>query len=96
MKLTLEDLKPYNPAQEIIDMVIGQWDKEKPLRDRMYDLHVESLRLLKEIEGFELELRAQKTLLEVWEVRSKIAPIRSMINKNDEEIKNIIHQLAGG
>jgi len=93
---TLADLQPRDPMQNVIDDILAGWEKEKPFHKRMEDLHGENVELLSQIGEVEAEMQSKRTLLEVWKFRSQVATLRSKVDKNNDEIKNILRRLLGG
>ena len=82
--------------QKTMDGIFAQWNREKPFEQRMDDLYRENLNLLDQERELETEMKEKRNLIGVWKVRTKIAPIRAKIEKNKEEISNILGRLIAG
>ena len=90
---TLADLKEESPLRPIVDAIFATWDAERPLKDQLENLYRENVRLLGEIIALEKEMKTKPSLRELFKTHLKIYPLRSKINKNDEEVRKILGRL---
>ena len=92
MKYTLADLGEYDPLKNVINDILGKWDRQEPLRNRTAILYQENSDLLDKIIELEAEMKKKRTLMEVQQIRTQISSLRDKMNKNDEEIDYILNR----
>ena len=94
MNIPFEDLKPYDPAGDLVDRIIGEMKKDAPVHKAMADLHRENVQLLKEIIALEETMKKQKTVAAVKGYRRSIANLRKKVNRNNEKIQGNINVIC--